>query len=133
MATKTYDPSQVSVIVGGNIITNFEKVSVSRDEDNWKFQAGSSGEVTRTKNSNPLGTIEIELSQTVAEQVGLSALVGTDALIPINVADLNGTSIHTMPEGSVMKVADAEYGKDDATTRTWTLKGALTVHVVGGN
>lgn len=133
MATKTYDPSQVSVIVGGTIVTNWEKVSVEYDEEKWKFQAGSSGEVTRTKNSNPIGAINIELAQTSSDNAAFSGYAGSDALIPIVIQDGGGTSLHSMTEGTCVTVPTAEYAKDDAGTREWTFKGALATHFIGGN
>lgn len=133
MATKTYDPSQVSLIVGGTIVTNWEKITVEYDEEKWKFGAGSSGEVYRTKNSNPIGTINVELAQTSSDNAAFSGYAGSDALIPIIVQDGGGTSLHSMTEATCVTVPSAEYAKDDAGTREWSFKGALAVHIIGGN
>ena len=40
---KTYDPSQVSLIVGGTIVKSWNKIAVAKDEDGWSFNAGTQG------------------------------------------------------------------------------------------
>ena len=54
MGVKTYDPLQVSIIIGGSIIKSWDQVVVSRDNDRWNFSEGTSGEVTRTRNAGRL-------------------------------------------------------------------------------
>jgi hypothetical protein len=131
--TLTYSSDDVSVIVGATIITDFEEIAVTQDEDSWSFSAGSSGEVTRSKNSNKLGSIAITLMQTKREQLQLVALQESDALIPVVIKDNNGASIHVITEATLVKAPDANYGKTEAQTRVWTFKGKLTANIVGGN
>ena len=130
METKTYDPGQVSVIVG-SIIKSWNKVVVARDEDGWSFSAGTSGEATRTKNLNRLGTITITMPQTSADNSVLSALSLSGALISCFVKDGSGASLHTIVEGTVVKPADSEYAKEPGE-REWVVKGNLASYV-GGN
>jgi hypothetical protein len=133
MGVKTYDPSQVSVIIGGSIIKSWETVKAGRDNDRFKFTEGTSGEVTRTKNASLMGTITLTLPQASADNATLSAFEVAGTLIPCMVVDKGGTSLHTMPEGTIVKVPDAEYGKD-AGTREWIIKGEITdPSIVGGN
>jgi hypothetical protein len=132
MAVKTYDPGQVSLIVGGTIIKSWDKIAVAMDEDDWSFAAGTSGEVTRVKNLNRLGAITIALPQTSADNAVLSAFRVSGALLPCIVKDASGNSLHVMPEGTVVKPADSEYGKE-AAQREWMVKGAITEMTVGGN
>jgi hypothetical protein len=129
---KTYDPSQVSLIVGGTIIKSWNKVSVVKDEDSWTFSAGTSGEVTRTKNLNRLGTITVTLPQTSADNGMLSAFAVSGALLSCIVKDGSGRSLHVMPEGTVVKPADSEYGKESGE-REWSIKGSVVEMTVGGN
>ena len=129
---KTYDPSQVSVIVGGTIIKSWNKVAVARDEDDWSFAAGTSGEVTRTRNLNRLGAITLTLPQASQDNATLSAFSISDALLSCIVKDASGASLHVMPEGTVVKPANSEYAKE-AGEREWTIKGSLVEMTVGGN
>lgn len=132
-AVRTYDKSLVSVIIGGSIIKSWEKVKVTRDNDRWALSTGTSGEITRTKNIGIVGTITITLPQASQDNATLSAFEVSGSLIPCMVLDKGGTSLHTMPEGTVMKIADAEYGTD-TTDREWTIKGEIIEpSIVGGN
>jgi hypothetical protein len=132
MAVKTYDPGQVSLIVGGTIIKSWDKIAVAMDEDDWSFAAGTTGEVTRVKNLNRLGSIAVTLPQTSADNAVLSAFRIAGALLPCIVKDASGNSLHVMPEGTVVKPADSEYGKE-AAQREWTIKGGIVEMTVGGN
>lgn len=133
MSVKTYDPSLVSIIIGGSIIKSWNTVRVTRDNDRWKFSEGTSGEITRTKNASLLGTITIVLPQGSADNATLSAYEAAGSLIACAVLDKSGTSVHSMPEGTITKIPEAEYA-EDATDREWVIKGEIVdPHVVGGN
>ena len=129
---KTYDPSQVSLIVGGSILKSWNKITVAKDEDSWNFSAGTQGEVTRTRNLNRLGTLTINLPQTSSDNGTLSAFAVTGALLSCIVKDGSGRSLHVMPEGTVVKPASSGYGKE-AEEREWAIKGSIVEMTVGGN
>ena len=129
---KTYDPGQVSLIVGGSIIKSWNTIAVAKDEDDWSFAAGTTGEVTRTKNLNRLGAITITLPQTSQDNGVLSAFAVTGGLLSCIVKDASGRSLHVMPEGTVVKPADSEYGKESGE-REWMVKGSIVEMTVGGN
>lgn len=133
MGVRTYDMNLVSVIIGGSIIKSWNTVKVARDNDRWSFSEGSTGEITRTRNSSLLGTITLTLPQASADNATLSAFETAGTLIPCLIMDKGGPSIHTMPEGTVVKMPDAEYGKESGE-REWTIKGEIIdPHVIGGN
>jgi hypothetical protein len=132
MDVKTYDPGQVSLIVGGSIINSWNRIAVAKDEDDWTFSAGTSGEVTRTKNLNRLGAITVTLPQTSRDNGILSAFCVSGGLLSCIVKDASGNSLHVMPEGTVVKPADSEYAKESGE-REWAIKGSLTEMTVGGN
>ncbi len=132
MDVKTYDPSQVSLIIGGSIIKSWNKISVAKDEDSWTFAQGTSGEVTRTKNTNKMGAITVTMPQTSGDNATLSAFDVSGALLSCIVKDSSGTSLYVIPEGTVVKPADSEFAKESGE-REWQIKGALTQFTVGGN
>ncbi len=133
MATKTYIPGEVSVIIGTAIINDFESITIEYDEDFWNFSVGSGGEVTRTKNSSRLGTIIVEVPQTIEENLTLSAQAASDDTIPVNIIDTSGASVHTITTASILRIPTAGYAKNESGTREWACKGELDVNVVGGN
>lgn len=132
MSVKTYDPSQVAIIIGGRIIKSWNTVTVTRDEDGWTFSAGTSGESTRTKNLNKLGMIEIDMPQTSEDNAILSAFEIAGNTLNSSVIDKGGTSVALVPEGTVVKSADSEFAKESGS-RVWQIKGDLVGFVVGGN
>ena len=127
MAIKTYDPSQVSVIVGGSIITSWNTVTPDRDEDSFTFNTGTTGESTRTKNLNKMGTFTIVLPQTSADNAVMSGFEVGGSLISCSIIDKSGASLAVMPEGTVMKPATSEFGKESGE-REWVVKGDIIDH-----
>lgn len=133
MKVKTYDPTQVSVIIGGSIVQSWNTVAIARDEDKFEFASDtSSGEATRIKNASKLGSFVLTLPQGSDDNAVLSALEITDALISCTIKDNSGTTIAVMPLGTIVKAADAEFAKENSE-REWTVKGNLDLYVVGGN
>ena len=130
---KTYDPTKVSLIVGGSIIKSWNTVSCVVDEDKWTFTKGTSGEVTRTKNPVMMGTLTLTLPQTSEDNAILSAFEFAGNTIACIITDRNGTSLHIMPQATVVKPADSEYGKESGE-REWQIKGQWKEpFLVGGN
>lgn len=130
---KTYDPSEVSVVIGGAIIKSWDEVSVVMEEDRNVLSAATTGEATRTKNANRLGIIEITLPQTSGDNLALSGLLAIDVPVPCAVIDSGGASLHIMPQGVIMKSPDSGYAKENGT-RVWTIKGNISdPQIVGGN
>jgi len=134
--SKTYDPTQVSIILGVTKLSNWNEVTVAFDEDGWTFTSGTQGEATRTKNANKLGTITITVPQTSSDNDILSTWYLSGLNTPCDVRDNNGTSAGTMALGTVVKLSDQGFGKE-AGTREWMVKGKLAegpaVGFVGGN
>jgi len=94
MAT-TYDPTKLTVIVGGVIVSGFidgDFITAKRDEDLYMKRVGADGHVARARNGNKSGSIEIKLLQSSPAVNELSALVALDnflfdgdILIPIQI------------------------------------------------
>jgi len=130
--TKTYDPSQVVVIVGGSIIKSWNTVTAARDEENFMMTVGTQGEATRTKNANKMGVLTLVLPQASVDNAVLSAFFNSGAQISVSVTDKSGVSLHVIPEATVTKSPDAAYGKE-AGEYEWLIRGNLSIHVLGGN
>lgn len=140
MAVKTYDPAGLNVIVGGNIMSGFADgtlVRVERNSDLWTVQVGSDGEGTRSKSNDRSGRITISLMQTSESNDVLSALALVDeqtnaGAVPIEIKDVNGTSLHIAETAWIVKPADAEYSKE-AGPREWVFETDILVSFVGSN
>lgn len=130
--TKTYNPKEVSVIVGGHIVNSWNTATIAREEDGFFFATGTTGESSRAKNANKMGTLTIVLPQTSVDNDALSALELSGALVPCSIIDKSGTTLAVMPQGTVLKQADAELGKE-LGEREWIIKGDIDVLNVGGN
>lgn len=140
MAAKTYDPSEISVIVGGAIISGFADgtfVSIDRSEDAYTYVGGADGLGTRVKNANRDGTITITLQQSSDSNDFLSGLAAADEInnggvVPVLVQDNSGRSVYAAETAWVQKIPTSGYGKE-ADTREWVLRTDNLTMFVAGN
>ena len=140
MSVKTYDASQVSVIVGTRRLSGLAEgsfVTVSRDEQAFTKQVGADGEVTRAKTNNKAGSITITLQQASSGNDYLSTLAKTDeetsaGVVPVTVVDGSGTTVAIAESGWIQKLPDTEFGRD-AGEREWVIDCADLEMLVGGN
>ncbi|WP_284641187.1 phage structural protein [Paenibacillus silviterrae] len=114
MPAKTYDPSDVSVIVDNVYITGLgeDMVEVVKDEDGYEPKVGAQGDVIIAKNNNKLGTITITVQSSSPAIAHLDRLANSGRLVPVSViysGDPKETSSAT--EAYVKKPADRTYGK----------------------
>lgn len=123
---KTYDPKLVLVTIGGVPITGFadgEYIKVTAHGDRYTKKVGSDGEVSRTRSNNDTHKITISLTQTSPSNSYLSQLLGLDRLAnagvrPIQITDLEGTTVLFWPEGWISKSPDIGFGKETGQ-RDW--------------
>lgn len=134
-----YDPKKVLVIIGGAIMSGFSDgglVTVARNEDAWTLQVGTDGEGTRSKTNNKSGRITVPLMQSSPSNDVLSALAIADELsnggvVPILIKDSNGTTVCGAKAAWIVKIPDAEYGRE-AGPREWILESHEIDIFLGG-
>jgi hypothetical protein len=134
-----YDPKNISVIVGGSIISGFSDggfLKIIRNEPTWSLKVGVDGEGTRSRNNNRSGRFEIELMQSSGSNDVLSNFIQTDensgtGAVPVLVKDNNGTTIATALTAWVQKWADGDYAKD-VSVRKWVLETDQLIVFIGG-
>jgi hypothetical protein len=140
VTVKTYDPGQVVVAVGGNILSGFAEdglVEVERAEASFVLHVGADGEVTRSRNRNRSGTVKVKLIRTSSSNDVLAGLLRADELFgtgvfPISVKDLLGTTIHFGQSAWVERPPTDTFDKE-ANEREWTISvGDLDMNP-GGN
>ena len=140
MAAKTYDPSQVAIIVGGFQVTGFADgtfLSVERNADNFALYVGTDGEGTRAKSNNKSGRMTFTLAQSSDANAFLSALATADELsnsgiVPVLVKDNSGTSLYSAETAWIVKHSPAEFGRE-VGTREWILETDNLAVFTGGN
>lgn len=139
MSTKTYDPAQISIILGGHIATGYADgtfVKLSRNADAWSTKSGADGETARAKSNDKTGVLELTIMQTSPTNDVLSGFAIADELknagtFPVLVRDANGNTIATSEQGWIKKIPDVEYGKEIAE-RAWMIELGELVMTVGG-
>lgn len=140
MAVKTYDPKQIIVTFGGNILSGFADgtfVTAERNEDMWTTQIGTDGEDTRSKSNNRSGSITVSLMQTSDSNAVLSALALTDeasnsAALPLQIKDNSGNTLLIAETAWIKKMPSVEYGRE-AGPREWVFETGVLVMNVAGN
>ena len=140
--TGSYDPTQVTVIIGGVIVTGFsdgDSISAKRDEDMYFTRVGTDGGVARARNANKSGEISIKLLQTSEVNDLLSVLLATDDLVndgrivvPVAVVDGSGRSLIAATSAWIKTIPEAIFGKE-VSEREWIFSCAdLSIFHGGG-
>ena len=140
MAVLTYDPKQISIIVGGKIISGFADgsfVKLERSEQAFTLKVGVDGEGARAKNNNKSGKCTLTLMQTSHSNDVLAAYAMADELgnagvVPFLLLDHNGSSKATALSMWVQKHPDYERAKEVGQT-TWVLETDELLIFNGGN
>jgi hypothetical protein len=136
---KNYDPKQIIVSVGGNIIVAFAAgtfLSASRNEAAFVLTVGADGETARARSRNRSGLLTLTLMQTSPSNDVLSAFAAADELsgtgvVPVLVKDLLGTSLLAAQNGWVQKLADVEFGAE-LSNREWVIECDFLGMFAGG-
>ncbi len=139
MSTKLYDPFQLIVTWGPNLISGFAEgtfLEVTRDEQAFLKKVGADGEVARARNKNRSGQIKITLLQTSQSNDVFAAAQNADeqtglGIFPFLVKDFLGTTVLAAGNAWVQKQADATFGKE-ISDREWILDCDRLSGVVGG-
>ena len=139
MAIKTYDPKNISLIIGTHIVDGFEDgtfVSIERNNDTWTLKKGASGESARAKSNDRSGRFTFTLMQTSLSNDFLSALAISDeknnnGLVPVLVLENGGLTAAEATEAWVIKPSNVEYSKEIGS-RAWVLETGELILNVGG-
>jgi hypothetical protein len=140
MAVKTYDPKQVSVIIGTRAAQGFADgsfVSVDRNEDAFTLLVGADGEGCRAKSNNKSGRVTLTLMSSSEFNDYLSELALADELtgggvVPLMIKDNSGSSLYSSATAWVVKHPTADFAKE-AGTREWVLETDELIMFAGGN
>jgi len=138
MALYTFDPKQLSVIVGPYIIKGFSEtmISITRGTDAFSMIVGADGEATRVKSNDNSATITLTLQQGSPSNDVLSLIATADRLtstgiFPFLLKDNLGNTVMTAASCFIAKVPDIVFGKTH-NDRVWTIMTDDLVVFVGG-
>lgn len=137
---KTYDPKNISMIVGGKIIGGFTDgtfIKSERNENMFNLKVGVDGIGTRAKSNNKSGKITITLHQSSPSNDDLSAFAIADetsnsGAVPVLLRDNSGRTIESALTAWVQKLPDSEYAKEVAN-RVWIFETDELIRFIGGN
>lgn len=138
---KTYDPSQVQVLIGGVPATGIGPdtfVKVTQDDVAYNKNVGADGEVSRSRSSNRMGMLELTLKQTSDTNDELSAFALADqaenaGIFPVMIKEGgSGRSLMMCASAWVEKWPDVEYAREEGV-RTWMIALGSVNWYVGGN
>ena len=137
---KTYIPQEVSVIVGGNIMSGFADgtfVQAERDEDAFSFTPSTSGGGTRTKSASKSGKVTITLHQASESNAILSDIASKDekdgsGVVAIMIRDNSGKTLHKSDAAYITKMPQSQFGKE-LQNREWVFQCEELSMYEGGN
>jgi len=136
----TYDPSQVSVIFGGQPITGFADgtfVQLERDEDAYALSIGIDGEGTRAKSNNKSGKATLTLQQSSPSNDYLTGIAKLDELrnagvLPLLIKDNSGRTLAMAEKAYIVKLPASEFSRE-VSEREWIIQTDRLELFVGGN
>ncbi|SFJ44243.1 Protein of unknown function [Paenibacillus sp. UNC496MF] len=111
---QTYDAKNVSVIVNNVYLTGFSEdiVEIEKDEDTYDVKVGAQGDVVRTRNNNPLGTIKVTLQASSPQVPMLDKLANAGTLVPVSVISSGANKeTSTASQAFLTKPSARKYGK----------------------
>jgi len=115
VATTTYDPQDLTVMVNGVYLTGFSEdmAEFEKDEDGYEVKVGAQGDVARSKINNPLATLSITLLPSSPQVSMLDKLAISGELVPVSII-YNGDPKETITvtEAYIKKPAARSYGTE---------------------
>jgi hypothetical protein len=139
MAVKTYDSSEVHLILGGTPIGGFARdsgIKVTFPENQMGHIEDNRGNVARYSLNSYTCLIEINLTQDSSGNDFMMELAEFDrvskmGITPMMLNDGNGTTIISSPEAWVEKIAEPEF-MVELGIRTWDIRAINIQRWVGG-
>lgn len=140
--TGSYDPSQVTVVVGPVILSCFSEgdaIMAERYDDNSSMKVGIDGCVGRARSADKTGFFTFKLLSTGAVNLQLSALFALDNLsqdaglvLPIAVYDGSGADLAVATQAWLKKMPSMTKGKEVGENE-WIFDCADMKIFLGGN
>lgn len=135
-----YDPSKVFVSFMGKQFVGFADgtfVTAERAEDAFSTAVGASGDVTRVRSRNRMGTVTVTLQAASPTNDDLTSLALTDeedgtSYGPLQIKDLNGDTLINAASAWIKKFPSVEFAVE-SSNREWVFECAELVMDVAGS
>lgn len=123
----TYDPQLIVLTWGATLFTGYadgEIITAEFSEDAFTEKVGTQGDTVHVRNANQNGTLVVRLQQSSPINDVLSAfaaadrLPGANVIAPIQMKDLNGTTIVAAVAARIRKVPTVNFS-NDSENREW--------------
>ncbi len=91
-----YDPEDYMLVYGGRTITGLAAgtpITATKETNRWETYVGAQGEVTRTRNRNPLGSITVTVKRTSPDFAYLVQKANSDDIDSVHLIDRNTSEI----------------------------------------
>jgi len=92
MTVRNYDPEDYMLVFAGRTITGLADgtpITAGKDANRWETHVGAQGEVSRSRNRNPLGHIIVTLKRTSPDLAYLIQKANSDGVDPVHLVDRN--------------------------------------------
>lgn len=140
MGVKTYDASQVQVILGAVPLVGAadgQFCNVTWDEDDYGKTTGADGEVSRHRMNNDSSTVTLTLLQTsdtndLLMGYALADRTNNSGVFSLMIKDMNGRSLFVTDSAWVQRKPDMTFSKE-TETREWTIATGRATVFIGGN
>lgn len=113
----TFDPKDANVMVRSIALTGFAEdtfIEAEKEEERFIAHVGAQGEVSRSKNANPLGKITVTLKASSPSNYYLNQLAHSDETFPVFVVDRNvGNAMAGGTECWIEKPPALSWGKEE--------------------
>ena len=141
----TFDPAQVSVIIGGVEMNGFSDgtfIEVSVNGKDWELLSGADGDIVRAKKQNRISTLSLTLLQSSGCNDILSAWRVIDkstlsGAVAVQIRDRTGSTIISADYSFIMQPPVVKFS-EGIEKRTWTItlidaSLSAATFFVGGN
>ncbi len=92
MTVRNYDPEDYMLVFAGRTITGLADgtpITAGKDANRWETHVGAQGEVSRSRNRNPLGHITVTLKRTSPDLAYLIQKANSDDVDSVHLVDRN--------------------------------------------
>lgn len=135
-----YSPDFVTIVYGGVLLTGYADnafIEIEYEEDDFKKQTGSLGDVTRTRQLNRSGKITVTLMDAAPVNDQLMSLAAADrqsgsGFKAFTFTDRSSNTTARATECWVMKLPKIGRAKESGTT-VWVFEAAFLDLNVGGS
>lgn len=137
MTVATYTPKEVSLLIGGSLVTGWDRITVQRNAESFRQVRGIRGKNTRVRNRDSSATMTVELAQTSITNSIFSQILQLDLAqgtgrLEWTLRDAKGEYVFQTNTGYVSSYPESGFS-GEIETRRWTLLCDSSTIFVGGN